>query len=862
MNLCRFEKPSRYINHELNSIHKEAAIKVALAFPDIYDVGMSHLGLRILYKIINDLPYASAERVFSPWLDMEAEMKARGIPLASLETKRPLKNFDIVGFSLQYELSYTTVLNMLSMAGIPIRSEDRDEKDPLVIAGGPCTVNPLPMSAFVDAFLVGDGEDAVKEILEVFYSWKRWGEKRESLLLRLSEIGGLYVPSIGNKVKRRYIRCLDDASYPVAPVVPYTQIVHDRINIEVSRGCSMGCRFCQAGMIYRPQRERSPERILKIAEESLKNTGYEDISLTSLSAGDYSSLPYLTREINRRFPGKTVSISLPSLRVGAVNQDVLREIRTVRKTGFTMAPEAATERLRMVINKDFSDEDYERALHALFSEGWENLKLYFMIGLPTEGDEDIEAIPEMALRAIGIAKRYTRRYVNLNIGISPFVPKPHTPLQWHGQEEMGKIKAKLNYLRHRLRKRGMTYKGHNPEMSLLEAVFSRGDERLSGLIEKAWSMGCRLDAWTDAFDFRKWLRAAEATGVDIYGYARRCFDKDDMLPWDFIDTGIRKEFLWREFERALSGEITPDCKKACYGCGLGCKGSNEFIGQASRLTALRKNNSRSGVSPDLPAGSLPATRHPLLNEVTRQIRVRVQFSKTGDMRYLSHRELITAIIRAIRRADVPVLYSQGFHPSPRVSFGPPLNVGISGLREYFDIELAPVDALPTRVMDLRNKLNQQLPEGLRIEGAQLIPDNEPSLDSFISRYEYEIICPDAKVIEDFLDKSVFFIERERANGRTAMIDIRGMVEEASIVNGTTARLVVIDRDDKKARLGELLPAIFQLPAEDLLVTRTNLFGWRDGWIDPCECKKQDARCRMGKVEDTYHASGIVNQEVK
>ncbi len=826
MNLCRFERPSRYINHELNSIHKEADIKVALAFPDIYDVGMSHLGLRILYGLINDLPYASAERVFSPWLDMEAEMKARGIPLGSLETGRPLRDFDIVGFSLQYELSYTTVLNMLSMASIPIRSEDRGEKDPLVIAGGPCTVNPLPMSAFIDAFLIGDGEDAVREILEVFYSWKRGDRKRGSLLLRLSEIGGVYVPSIGNKVKRRYIQCLDDAPYPAAPVVPYTQIVHDRINIEVSRGCSMGCRFCQAGMIYRPQRERgmiyrpqrerSPERILRIAEESLNNTGYEDISLTSLSAGDHSCLLYLTREINRRFSGKKVSISLPSLRVRAVNQAVLKEIRTIRKTGFTMAPEAATERLRMVINKDFAEEDYERALHALFSEGWEGLKLYFMIGLPTERDEDIEAIPEMAFKAIRIAKGYTKRYVNLNVSISPFVPKLHTPFQWLGQEDMGKIKAKLNYLRHRLRGKGMTYKGHNPEMSLLEAVFSRGDERLSVLIEKAWSMGCRLDAWTEAFDFGRWLQAADATGIDIYGYAGRCLDKDNELPWDFIDTGIRKEFLWREFQRAMSCAITPDCKEACYGCGLGCTGGPCGGDRPSPINS---------------GGAGGGLKDSSSNKFIRPIRIRVQFSKTGQMRYLSHRELMTAIIRAIRRADVPVLYSQGFHPSPRLSFGPPLNVGISGLREYFDIELK---ALPEWVicMDFRDALNKHLMEGLRIEGASLIPDNEPSLDRFISRYEYEIICPDAMVIEDFLKKGAFFVERKDAKGRTVAVDIREMVEEALMVDDTTVRLIVKDCGDKKARLGEILPAIFHLPVEDLFVTRTGLFGWRDGWVAP------------------------------
>ncbi|MFA4830512.1 MAG: TIGR03960 family B12-binding radical SAM protein, partial [Thermodesulfovibrionales bacterium] len=456
MNLSLFQKPSRYINSEVNSLRKEGEVRVALAFPDIYDVGMSHLGLKILYKIINDLPYASAERAFHPWLDLEKEMKHKGILLSSLETERPLKDFDIVGFSFQYELSYTTVLNMLHLAGIPIRSEHRAEgKWPLVIAGGPCTVNPMPMSPFIDAFLIGDAEEAIVEILDTYRLWKKEGDaKKESVLKALSQIEGIYVPSLhairytlhAAHVKRRYIESLDNFPYPESPVVPYTQIVHDRVNIEVSRGCTMGCRFCQAGMIYRPLRERSPEKALSIAEKSLKNTGHEEVSFTSLSAGDYSCLLPLLKAFNCRFLDRKISLSLPSLRVAAVNRDVLKEIKSVRKTGFTIAPEAATGRLRNVINKDFTEEDYERSLKMLFEEGWQKVKLYFMVGLPTETQEDIEAIPDMALKALKIAKKHTNRYVTINITLSPFVPKPHTPFQWYGQENIGRIREKLNFL--------------------------------------------------------------------------------------------------------------------------------------------------------------------------------------------------------------------------------------------------------------------------------------------------------------------------------------------------------------------------------------------------------------------------------
>jgi len=840
VNLLSFQKPSRYINKEVNSIHKEARVKVALAFPDIYEIGMSHLGLKILYKIINDLSFASAERVFSPWLDLEAEMKANGILLSSLESNRPLKDFDIVGFSLQYELSYTTVLNMLYLGGIPLRSEERNNSPftsyyPLVIAGGPCTVNPLPMSPFIDAFLIGDGEEAIKEILDTFYRWRTGGDgKRESLLSALSEIEGIYVPFIhGSKacvqssesrpsslisppsflIKRRFIESLDNAPYPDKPIVPYTSIIHDRVNIEVSRGCPMGCRFCQAGMIYRPVRERSPEKVLEIAENSLKNTGYEEVAFTSLSAGDYSCLLHVVKEFNKRFAKNKIAISLPSLRVASINHALLKEISAVRKTGFTIAPEAGTDRLRRVINKDFTEEDYKHALKTLFEEGWHNLKLYFMIGLPTERDEDIEAIPKMVKMALKIAKQYTGRFVNIKIGVSPFVPKPHTPFQWYGQNPSDELKRKKDYIKNTLTKRGFKIKGHDVEMSLLEAAFCRGDERLAPLIEKAWSLWCRLDGWSEVFDFEKWKMAMDFTGINVEDFAKKTYEKSDILPWDKIDIGVTKEFLWKEYQKAFSGEFTPDCRKVCQNCGL------EYLEKAKKLGSCEVSPLifTSSQLPNFSTSQLPDTRR------FKPVRIRVEFSKTGRLKYLSHLELVTVLHRAIRKAGFPIGYSKGFHPSPKISFGPPLGVGIAGLSEYFDMEIVP----PFDLIINRIKLNSILPEGVCVKDMSVVPAKVESLSSFITRYKYEIKGGDQSGIHRFLSEKEMNIQRGKY-----VINLRAMIEEARLTDKDTINLIAVDQGETRVRLGELLPVIFNTQLERLDITRVALYGWNGGWVRP------------------------------
>ncbi|MDY4543631.1 MAG: TIGR03960 family B12-binding radical SAM protein [Candidatus Ventricola sp.] len=594
--LDRVQKPARYMGGEMNAVLKDpdsVAIRYAFAFPDVYEVGMSHLGSRILYDIINKREDALCERVFTPWVDMADLMRKENVPLFSLETRSPVRSFDMLGITLQYEMSYTNILELLDLAGIPLHSEDRTWDDPIVIAGGPCAFNPEPLYHFIDAFSIGDGEISTLETIDVVKACKAEGVSRKECLRRLSRLRGVYVPSlyeatynedgtlksfepteegVPRTVVKNMVADLDKAEYPESVIVPFMEIVHDRINIEVLRGCTRGCRFCQAGMIYRPVRERSVEHILDLAKKLIDETGYEEITLSSLSTGDYTCLPQLAHELMERFAEKRVALSLPSLRLDSNLKQTLEETQKVRKSSLTYAMEAGTQRLRDVINKGITEENLTSSVGDAFASGWSSVKLYFMFGLPTETFEDLDGIADLASKVVRkyfeTPKNVRAKGLRVNCSASCFVPKPFTPFQWEPQDTIEQFEEKQKHLCHIMHIKGVEFNWHEPQVSFLEAVFARGDRRTADALEAAWKLGCRFDGWTDQFRFDKWMEAFEQTGVDPAFYANRRREKDELLPWAFIDAGVTQQYLWREYERAVQAQTTPDCRKGCQGCGL------------------------------------------------------------------------------------------------------------------------------------------------------------------------------------------------------------------------------------------------------------------------------------------------------
>jgi len=600
--LKKVEKPARYIGMEKNSIKKDlqkADIKFAFGFPDVYEVGMSHLGLHILYNLLNKEDYIACERVFAPWADMEKEMRKEGIPLFTLESREPVKSFDFVGFTLQYEMSYTNIINMLDLGDIPIYSKDRKDNDPLVIAGGPCAYNPEPIADFIDFFVIGEAEEILLDIMAIYKKFKSNRYKKIEFLKEVSKLEGVYVPQFYDifykedntidrmepivegapkVVRKRIIKELDKSYYPEKIIVPFIETVHDRIPLEIFRGCTRGCRFCQAGMIYRPVREKTVDTLTELAERLVNSTGYGDISLTSLSSCDYSQIKLLVSELIDNYKEKQIGVSLPSLRLDSFSLEILKEIEKIRKTGLTFAPEAGSQRMRDVINKGVTEEDLETAVTYAFEEGWSTIKLYFMIGLPTETKADILGIKDLGYKVknifFSLPKEKRKGNLKITLSVSCFVPKPFTPFQWIGQNSIDEFYEKIKLLKKEIRDNKVTFNYHDPKISYLEAVLARGDRRLSKALFKAWELGCKFDGWSDFFDYNKWMEAFKASGIDPDFYALRKRNIDELLPWDFIDIGVDKEYLISEYEKAKDGTLTRDCRLGCNNCRI----NRSFLG--------------------------------------------------------------------------------------------------------------------------------------------------------------------------------------------------------------------------------------------------------------------------------------------
>jgi radical SAM family uncharacterized protein/radical SAM-linked protein len=763
------EKPSRYIGAEVNAVHKDKAeVRFLLAFPDTYEVGMSHLGLQILYSILNEIPYVMAERCFAVWPDREKQLREGKIPLTSLESQAPLNDFDIIGFSLQYELSYTNLLNMLDLGGIPLARSERKDGHPLIIAGGPCCFNPAPLADFIDAFVIGEGEEIAGEITAAVRAGKNNSLSRINLIKELARIPGIYVPAVHKKneiIKKRTVSDLNLWEHPKNPLVPLMQTIHDRITLEIARGCTRGCRFCQAGMIWRPYRERNTSLLMKMAENMLKATGHEEISLLSLSSGDYSCLEPLVINLMNKYHSRRVALALPSLRVESLNTALMEEIKRTRKTSFTLAPEAGTDKMRMIINKGNTSEDLLSTVDKIFAAGWKSIKLYFMLGLPYETQDDWEGIVNLGYEALRAAKHRGQ----VTISLSTFVPKPHTPFQWHRQISLEETYERQNFIRNRIKSRNLSVKWHDAKMSFLEGIFSRGDERTGAILEAAFRKGCRFDGWSEILRFDLWQEAIAETVINPEDFTRER-EINEKLPWDNIDCGVSREFLLEEKQKSAEQTATADCRlDACQNCGV-C----DFTGIKNFFS--KKEESKTALSLPQTADKIPA----------QETKYRFTFCKLARAGFLSHLELSAALLRALRRSSLAIAYTEGFHPHPKISFATATSVGMESGQEYMDITaqeyLADFNLL-------KSEINLNLPTGVEILEIRKLSDIEKAIAQATQGFEYELQLPAAidsprlsvikENIENFLASATFEIPKE-TKGKTVIKDIRSFVQNLAL----------------------------------------------------------------------------------
>ncbi|MDR9500407.1 MAG: TIGR03960 family B12-binding radical SAM protein [Desulfurivibrionaceae bacterium] len=811
-------KASRYCGNEFNVPAKEwqdVSLRYLLAFPDMYEIGMSHQGLQILYHIINGRSDLLAERVYAPDTDLEDLLRQTKTPLFSLESRHPLLDFDVLAFTLPYELCNTNILTILDLGGLPFYSRDRSEEHPLLLGGGPGAFHPEPVADFFDAILLGDGEEAIVEISDFLLMAKQAGWSRQQVLAGLAEIEGVYVPAFFapqygpghafegirplkagyEKVRRRVLPELSNDPAP-APLVPLNKIVHDRLGIEVARGCTRGCRFCQAGIVYRPVRERPPEQVLRLAKEGIKASGFEELALLSLSTGDYSCLSPLLVKLMDTFAQKRVSVSMPSMRVGTLTPEIMEQIKRVRKTGFTVAPEAGTDRLRQVLNKGITEEDLLATCGSAFSLGWKIIKFYFMFGLPTETQEDLDAIPELALKALRAGSGPGRR---ITVSAATFIPKPHTPFQWEPQLSVAEGFERIDFLKAKLRDNGVQLRWGDPRQSFLEGVFARGDRRLSALIVEAWQRGARFDAWNDHLRLDTWKEAAAALGVDLEHYLRRR-DFHEPLPWDHLDCGVDPAFIRAEYAKAMEGAYTPDCRvHGCQKCGL-CDFKTVFPRTCQG-------------EPDWPAEEEGDAQEE--EGEAPHFHYRLDYSRLGRARFLSHLELLQVFFRAFNRVGLPLHYSKGFNPSPKVSFSPALPLGTESRAEYLLLDLR-TEITPQEWL---SALNEQLPEGLCVQALGQAESKKIPAKVETCYTLYLPVSVAEERLASFMAAAAFPVTVTRKK-KERVIDGRPQVTELRLLDEKTVVLQMISEVSKAAlKPLEIMQAVLDLTEEELIQIR-------------------------------------------
>jgi len=779
--LPRVQKPGRYVGNEIHVIKKKrenVEVRFVLAFPDVYEIGMSHLGLGILYHRINQCKWAFAERVYAPWPDMEKELRTQAIPLFTLESKTPVRFADVLGITLQYELHYPNVLNLLDLSGIPIRATDRKEEDPIVIGGGPCAFHAEPLAPLFDALVLGDGEEIILEIARVIRKKKQERWSRQETLFALSRLPGVYIPNFyqdeydANGIFQRIVPKSPDLPsivfsnivprlkpeyYPVAPLVPLIEVTHDRLSLEIMRGCTRGCRFCSAGIFYRPVRIRPISELVQYAREAILCTGYDEISLVSLSTSDYPHLMDLLFSLRHLFRDDPIAISFPSLRPETLTPEMADFATELRRTGLTLAPEAGTQRLRDVINKNNTEEDLLRAVEIAFKKGWRHVKLYFMIGLPTETEADLLGIAELVHKVVQLGRRFGRKEVH--VSISPFSPKPHTPFQWERQNSIEEFEQKIQYLKDRIRWKEVVLSWRDPRVSQIETVLARGDRRFFSAIERAWQLGARFDAWTDQFVYERWVRAFEESGLSMKTPCQ-AQNIEQTMPWEHLSKGISKAFLLREREKAFSGTPTPDCReKGCEDCGL-----------LKRICIHQKSDFSDSEK------SQPRVSAPVILRVAKPSvhRVRIAYRKGPEVRFISHLDVLRAFIRAFRKARIRLAFSEGFHAHPRISPGPPLPLGYTSRAEYMDVES--VDTIP---MAFERIIMPCLPKGFTVSQHRFISPQIPPLDGSITLIQYRAYWKEGPpyralepAISEFLSRNSCKIQRGQKE-----VDIRLSVGE-------------------------------------------------------------------------------------